>query len=486
VKIKFVEVFKNKTMKRKKRIEERDFIIQNLLITEAGAEGVGIGKHEHVVVFVPYVVPGDIVDVQVFKKKKTYYEAKLLTINQYSENRVTPRCEHFGVCGGCKWQSMNYNMQLHYKRKQVIDNFQRLGGFDFPEVNPILPSDAIFAYRNKVEYTFSNKRWLQIEELPDADAGLINTNGLGFHLPGMFDKVLDINHCDLHSELGNRIRDAVKEYAIAHQLPFWNARTHEGFLRNLILRTSDCGDMMVIIILTSFNDKAEKLMSFIAEKFPQITSLLYVENTKMNDSVADLPTKIYHGNDFLQEKMGDLQFKIAPLAFYQTNSAQALKLYEQTARLADIKEHQTVYDLYTGTGTIALFVAQKAKKVIGIEYLQSAIESANENAILNNISNSHFFAGDMAYLFTKNFIAENGRPDVIITDPPRSGMHPKVIDNLLEIMPERIVYVSCNPATQARDIAMLTTKYTVKEVQPVDMFPHTQHVENIALLVANE
>jgi 23S rRNA (uracil1939-C5)-methyltransferase len=381
---------------------------------------------------------------------------------------------------------MNYNTQLHYKRKQVIDNFQRIGKFNFPEVNPILPSDAIFAYRNKVEYTFSNKRWLQTEELPNAEAGLLNTNGLGFHLPEMFDKILDIHHCDLHSELGNEIRNAIKNYAISHELPFWNARSQTGFLRNLIIRTSECGDMMVILVLTSFNDEAEKLMSFIAEKFPQITSLLYIENTKSNDSVADLSTKIYGGKDFLQEKMGDLQFKVAPLAFYQTNSAQALKLYEQTARLADIKEHQTVYDLYTGTGTIALFVAQKAKKVIGIEYIESAIESANENAKLNNITNAHFFAGDMAAMLTDEFVAANGKPDVIITDPPRSGMHPKVIDQLLKINPERIVYVSCNPATQARDIAMLVPQYTVKEVQPVDMFPHTHHVENVALLVKNE
>ena len=466
---------------RKKKKE--NITIEQLQILEAGSEGVCIGKHEDKVVFVPYVVPGDVVDVQVIKKKKAYYQAKAIAVHTYSADRVTPKCEHFGLCGGCKWQNMNYPTQLHYKRKQVIDNFQRIGKFDFPEVNDILPSDAVFAYRNKVEYTFSNKRWLQIEELPDADAGLLNTNGLGFHLPGMFDKVLDIHHCDLHNELGNEIRDAIKEYALTHQLPFWNARSQTGFLRNLLIRTSECGDVMVILVLTVFNSDAQKLLSFVAEKFPQISSLLYVENTKMNDSISDLSTKIYFGKDFLQEKMGDLQFKVAPLAFYQTNSAQALKLYEHTARLADIKEHQTVYDLYTGTGTIALFVARKAKKVIGIEYIESAIESANENAKLNNINNTCFFAGDMADMLTDEFVALNGKPEVIITDPPRSGMHPKVIEQLLKILPERIVYVSCNPATQARDIALLTSKYTVKEVQPVDMFPHTHHVENIALLI---
>ena len=469
---------------RKKKKES--ITIEQLHILEAGSEGVCIGKHEDKVVFVPYVVPGDVVDVQVFKRKKSYYEAKAIALHQHSADRVTPKCEHFGLCGGCKWQNMNYETQLHYKRKQVIDNFQRIGKFAFPEVNPILPSDAVFAYRNKVEYTFSNKRWLQIEELPDADAGRLNTNGLGFHLPGMFDKILDIKHCYLHNELGNEIRNAVKEYAITHELPFWNARLQTGLLRNLLIRTSECGDMMVILVLTSFADESKKLMAFIAAKFPQITSLLYVINTKMNDSIADLSTKIYCGNDFLQEKMGDLRFKVAPLAFYQTNSAQALKLYEQTARMADIEAHQTVYDLYTGAGTIALFIARKAKKVIGIEYIESAVESAEENAKLNKIDNACFFAGDMAKILTDEFVAANGKPDVIITDPPRSGMHPKVIEQLLKILPERIVYVSCNPATQARDIALLVSNYTVEEVQPVDMFPHTHHVENIALLRKRE
>ena len=465
--------------------QKQEIIIKDLHIIEAGSEGVCIGKYEDRVVFVPYVVPQDVVDVQVFKKKKSYYHAKAIEIKEHSPNRVSPKCEHFGLCGGCKWQNMDYDTQLFYKQKQVIDNFQRIGKFDFPQVNPILASDLIFAYRNKVEYTFSNRRWLRKEEIPDADAGNINTNGLGFHLPEMFDKILDINHCYLHDDLGNEIRNAVKDYAIRHSLQFWNARSQTGFLRNLIIRNSDCGDVMVIVVLTSFTAQAEDLLKFISEKFPQITSLLYVENSKKNDSIADLSTKTYSGKDFLQQIMGDLKFKVAPLAFYQTNSAQAFKLYLQTARLADINETQTVYDLYTGTGTIALFVAKSAKKVIGIEYVESAIESAKENASLNNIHNAFFFAGDMTAMLCDEFIAKNGNPDVIITDPPRCGMHPKVIEQLLKILPERIVYVSCNPATQARDIAMLNSKYEVKEVQPVDMFPHTHHVENIALLVRN-
>ena len=466
-------------MRKKHRPE---LIIENLEITEAGSEGVSLGKYEDRVVFVPYVVPGDIVDVQVGKRKKSYYQARAINIRRHSPNRVAPKCEHFGICGGCKWQNMNYETQLFYKQKQVVDNFQRIGKFDFPEVNPILASEDIFAYRNKVEYTFSNKRWLQKEEMPDADAGNINTNGLGFHLPGMFDKILDIHHCDLHDELGNEIRNAVKEYAIEHKLPFWNARSQEGLLRNLIIRNSVCGDVMVILVFTALNPETKALLSFIREKFPQITSLLYVENTKVNDSIADLQTHIFSGKDFMTEQMNELSFKVAPLAFYQTNAKQALQLYEVTSRMANVQEDQTVYDLYTGTGTIALFVANKAKKVVGIEYVESAIENAKENASLNNITNTDFFTGDMAKIFTDDFIANNGKPDVIITDPPRSGMHPDVVEQILRIFPERIVYVSCNPATQARDVALLIEKYKVVEVQPVDMFPHTHHVENVALL----
>jgi 23S rRNA (uracil1939-C5)-methyltransferase len=466
--------------------QKPEIIIRNLEITEAGSEGVCIGKYEDRVVFVPYVVPGDIIDARVIKKKKSFYQAKAIDIHSYSPNRITPKCAHFGLCGGCKWQNMNYDTQLYYKRKQVIDNFQRIGKFDFPEVNPIVPSTPIFAYRTKMEYTFSDKRWLQQQELSDAETGDINTNGLGFHLPGMFDKVLDIQHCDLQDELGNEIRNAIKHYGDQHELSFWNARYQTGILRNLIIRTSTCGDRMVIVICTVFSTEIEALLSFIQKQFPQITSLLYVINTKKNDSITDLPVYRYSGNDFIMEKMNELQFKIAPLAFYQTNAGQAIQLYEIAARMAKSNERQIVYDLYTGTGTIALFVAKNAGSVIGLEYVESAIENAKENALLNKISNTRFFAGDIVKILTNDFVTINGRPDVIITDPPRAGMHAKVIEQIRTIRPQRIVYISCNPATQARDIALLATDYTVEEVQPVDMFPHSHHVENVALLIRKE
>ncbi|MDR1181345.1 MAG: 23S rRNA (uracil(1939)-C(5))-methyltransferase RlmD [Bacteroidales bacterium] len=465
------------------RKQKPNIIINNLLITDAGSEGVCIGKYEDRIIFVPYVVPGDVVDVKVIKKKKSYYRAVVIAVHTYSLDRVISRCKYFEMCGGCKWQNMNYERQLHYKRKQVIDNFQHIGKFEFPEVNPIISSELIFAYRNKMEYTFSNKRWLYESEMQDVDAGLVDTNGLGFHFPSMFNKILDIHHCDLHDELGNDIRNSVRKYAIDKKISFCNLRTQSGLLRNLIIRTSSTGDVMVILVVTEFNQEVEGLLSFLKQKFPQITSLMYVKNIKMNSSMTDLVAEGYSGNDFLMEEVGDLKFKIAPLAFYQTNSKQAVKLYEAVLRLADVKKTHTVYDLYTGAGTIALCMAKYAKKVIGIEYIESAVEAAHENATLNHIENAHFFAGDMVDILTDEFVALNGLPDIIVTDPPRAGMHPKVVSQLLKIMPQRIVYVSCNPATQARDIALLAHKYVVKEVQPVDMFPHTHHVENIAVLI---
>jgi len=455
--------------------------IENLPILEAGSEGVCIGKYEERVVFVPYVVPGDVVEVQVFKRKRSYYEGKATALHTASPDRITPKCEHFGLCGGCKWQNMRYETQLFYKRKQVIDNFQRIGKFPFPEVKPILPSDAVFAYRNKVEYTFSNKRWLEKEELDNSE--MLNTNGLGFHLPGMFDKILDVQHCYLHEEQGNAIRNAIKQYAIENQLEFWNPRLQTGLLRNLIIRTAVSGDFMLIVVFTALTKQAKELLEFIKKSFPAITSIIYIENAKKNDSITDLPAHTYSGSDFMIEQMNGLQFKVSPLSFYQTNANQALKLYEVTARLAAATKNEIVYDLYTGTGTIALFVASSAKKVVGIEYVESSIENAIENAKLNNIANADFHAGDMANVFTDDFVAKNGQPDVLITDPPRSGMHSKVVEQILKIAPQRIVYVSCNPATQARDIALMADCYAVAEVQPIDMFPHTHHVENVALLV---
>jgi 23S rRNA (uracil1939-C5)-methyltransferase len=376
---------------------------------------------------------------------------------------------------------MQYETQLFYKRKQVIDNFQRIGKFPFPEVNPILASDPIFAYRNQVEYTFSNKRWLEKEEMDNAE--LLNTNGLGFHLPGMFDKILDIHHCYLHEEQGNEIRNAVKQYAIDNQLEFWNPRQQTGLLRNLIIRTSVSGDLMVIVVFTALTKQARQLLDFLKKSFPAITSLIYVENAKQNDSIADLPTHTHAGADYMLEQMNRLRFKVSPLAFYQTNANQAIKLYEVTARFANATENDIVYDLYTGTGTIALFVASTAKKVVGVESVESAIENAIENAKLNNITNAEFFVGDMAKVFTDDFVEKNGKPAVIIVDPPRSGMHPKVVEQILKIAPQRIVYVSCNPATQARDISLMADSYDITEVQPLDMFPHTHHVENAVVLV---
>ena len=462
-----------------KKMKEK-FTIEDLLILDAGAEGVCIGKYEERVVFVNNVVPGDVVDVEVYKKKHHYYMARLLQLKVPSEKRVEPKCEHFGICGGCKWQNMDYQAQLFYKQKQVQDHFERIGKFSFPPLKPILPSDNIFQYRNKIEYTFSNRRWLFNEEMEHADE--LNLNGLGFHLPGVFDKVLDINHCDLHSEIGNQIRNSLREFALKNSISFYNIRTHEGLLRNVVIRNSVCGDLMVIVVFAYKDKFLEMVMNFLRVTFPQITSLMYVVNDKMNDSIADLEVHTFFGNDFMTEQMEDLQFHVAPQAFYQTNASQALKLYQTVRTFANIQPEDIVYDLYTGTGTIALFVARLAKKVVAVEYVDSAVENAKENAILNHIDNAVFYVGDMAKVFTDDFIAKNGKPDILIADPPRNGMHPDVVAQILKIMPKRIVYVSCNPATQARDIALLSSAYQVIATQPVDMFPHTQHVENVCML----
>lgn len=460
--------------------KRKEITIENLEIIDAASEGLGVGRHEGAVVFVPFVVPGDVVDVWA-KKKHSFYQAKVTRFVSYSADRVDPRCAHFVTCGGCKWQMMAYEKQLIYKQKQVFDHFSRIGKFPFPEIRPILASDHIFEYRDKIEYTFSDRKWLAREDLEKADC--METRGLGFHLQGMFDKILDIEHCHLHSELGNRIRNSVKAYAIANGFAFWNPRKQEGLLRNLIMRRSTTGDIMAIMVFTAWTEESQNMMEFIQKEFPEITALMYVINNKMNDSISDLEVRPFAGKNFLMEQMRELLFKVSPLAFYQTNPEQAFKLYSQVENLADIQAGETVYDLYTGTGTIALFVARHAKKVVGIEYVESAVEDARANARLNGIENVEFVAGDMAKIFTDEFIAAHGTPDVILTDPPRAGMHPQVVEQLLKIKPKRIVYVSCNSATQARDIALLSDTYEVIAVQPVDMFPHTHHVENIALLV---
>ena len=460
--------------------KKKEIIIEDLEIVDAGTEGVAIGRHEDTVIFVPYAVPGDIVDVKAIKKR-SYYHSKIIQIKKPSPQRVEPACQHFGECGGCKWQQMDYTMQLHYKQKQVVDNFMRIGKFPFPQVNPILPSDDIYTYRNKIEYTFSTRRWLTDTEIISPEK--FDNRGLGFHMKGMFDRILDIEKCHLHPDIGNRIRNAIRRYAIENNLSFWDAREREGFLRNLVMRFSSCGDLMLIVVFYNYNADAEKLLNHIHQSFPEITSLLYVINDKLNDVITDLPVNHFAGKTHITERMNELEFKIHPHAFYQTNSKQALKLYTLTKEFAQIKSHEIVYDLYTGIGTIALFVAKEAKKVIGIEYVDAAVESAKENAVINQMDNTDFFAGDMAKIFTQSLIDTQGKPQLIITDPPRAGMHPSVVKQILEIEPERIVYISCNPATQARDIAMIIEKYKVEKVQPVDMFPHTQHVENITLLV---
>ncbi len=463
---------------------------EKVLITAAAAEGKCIARIEEKVIFVPFAAPGDIVDIQVVKKRKSYLEGRITNFHSYSKQRLEPKCSHFGLCGGCKWQHLGYTDQLLNKQKQVVDNFDRIGKIDVANYKPIIGSDNEYYYRNKLEYTFSDRRWLTNLDTPKEDGGPQDTNGLGFHLPGMFDKILDIDHCYLQKDPSNDIRLAIKAFAIEKELEFYNARHHEGFLRNLIIRTSTTGEIMVIVVFKYDDLDVVDLLHSIENRFPEITSLMYVINEKNNDTIWDLDVKLYRGKSFLLEHMKnpiedleDLKFKIGPVSFYQTNPDQAYKLYKTAYEFADFKGDELVYDLYTGTGTIADFIAGSVKKVIGIESVEKAIEDAKENAELNEISNVEFFAGDMVKILTPEFLRQNGKPDVIITDPPRSGMHEKVVKQMLLAEPEKIVYISCNPATQARDISLLTEKYIVELSQAVDMFPQTHHVENIALLV---
>ncbi len=461
----------------------KSYVIEDLEILDAGSEGKAIAKVDGQVLFIPFGVPGDVVDVQITNKKKGYMEGKIVQLKKGSPYRIEPVCSHFGVCGGCKWQIMEYPQQLQFKQKQVFDNFKHLGKFDFPEINPILGSEKQYYYRNKLEYTFSNLRWLEDEDMAQRDAGIdLEVRGVGFHVPGKFDKVVDVQHCSLQPEPGNEIRMAVKEFAIQHDIPFYNLRSHEGVLRNLTIRTASTGEVMVILSMTELSELTKKLLETIQQQFPQVTSLYYVINNKLNDTISDLDLVLYAGSPIITEKMEDLEFMVSPVSFYQTNSEQAYTLYSVAKQFAQIEETDLVYDLYTGTGTIANFVARQAKKVIGIEYVDAAILDAKKNSKKNGITNTQFFAGDMKDILTSSFIRKMGKPSVVITDPPRAGMHTDVIDRLLEMEPKRIVYVSCNPATQARDITLLASKYDVTRVQPVDMFPHTHHVENVVLL----
>lgn len=460
-------------------------LLEGITITGVAAEGKAIARVDNLVVFVPYVVPGDVVDLQIKRKKHSYAEAEAVKVHRYSDKRAIPFCQHYGVCGGCQWQVLDYSEQLKYKQQQVMDNLSRIGKVVLPEISPILGSEQTQGYRNKLEYTFSNKRWLTREEVAQ-NVVYDQMNAVGFHIPGAFDKVLAIEKCWLQDDISNRIRNAIRDYAYEHQYTFINLRTHEGMLRNLIIRTSTTGELMVILVAQIKTGEEmrlfETLLQYVADSFSEITSLLYIINNKVNDSIGDLEVHTFKGEDHIFEEMEGLRFKVGPKSFYQTNSRQAYNLYKVARQFAGLTGNELVYDLYTGTGTIANFVSRQAHRVIGIEYVPEAIEDARINSEINGIDNTLFFAGDMKDILTEDFIREHGRPDVIITDPPRAGMHPDVVNVILQSAPKRIVYVSCNPATQARDLQLLDSKYSVKAVQPVDMFPHTYHVENVVLL----
>ncbi len=464
---------------------------ENIEITGIAAEGKALTRVNDCVVFVPYCVPGDVVNLQVTKKKHNFMEARVEKFVKYSEKRCDAVCPHYGECGGCKWQILPYEEQLRYKQQQIVDNLTRIGKIELPEIMPILGSEKIYHYRNKVEFTFADRKWLSWEAI-NAAGGIDKVDkayGLGFHIPNCFDKVLDITECHLMDPTNDAIRNSIRAYAKEHELSFYNAHSQEGFLRNLIIRNNHKGEYMVIVVFGNeaasqeSRTKSQDLLEYIHTSFPQITSLLYVINPKCNDTIGDLPVHTYFGNDHIIEEMEDLQFKVGPKSFYQTNTEQAYELYKVAREFAGLIGKELVFDLYTGTGTIANFVAHQAKQVIGIEYVPEAIEDAKINAQINQLDNTLFFAGDMKDILNTDFIRQYGRPDVIITDPPRAGMHEDVINTILFAAPERIVYVSCNPATQARDLNLLDGAYKVAKVQPVDMFPHTQHVENVVLLV---
>jgi len=458
-------------------------IFTNLEVIDAGAKGKTIAKApDGRVIFLPNAVPGDVVDVQTFKKRKSFYEGKATVFHKLSDKRTEPECSHFGTCGGCKWQHMAYEHQLFYKQKEVTNNLTRLGHIELPEVTPICASAEQYFYRNKMEFSFSDSRWLTTEEVQSED-DLGDRNALGFHIPGMWSKILDINKCYLQADPSNAIRNAVKEFAVKNELEFFNTRNQTGLLRTLMIRTTSIGEIMVLVqFFKEDKTKRELLLDFLAKTFPEITSLQYVVNEKANDTIYDQDVICYKGKDHIFEEMEGLRFKINAKSFYQTNSAQAYELYKITRDFASLTGNELVYDLYTGTGTIAQFVAKQAKKVVGIESVPDAIIAAKENAQLNEIDNVDFYVGDMKNVFNQEFINTHGKPDVIITDPPRDGMHKDVVNQILNISPQKIVYVSCNSATQARDLALMNDMYKVTKTQAVDMFPQTHHVENVVLL----
>lgn len=461
-------------------------LLENVRIDAIAAEGNAVGRVDDFVVFVPFAAPGDILNVQIRKKHRSYAEGFITDIVKPSPFRVPPRCPHYSSCGGCRWQHLRYDQQLLSKQQIVAEALHRIAKIPLPDILPTLPSDNIWHYRNKMEYTFSNRKWLPFDQFRSGDA-VDDLNAAGFHIPGAFDKVLDINQCFLQDDLGNQIRNFIKKYAIDHNYTFYDLRNHQGLLRTLTIRIASSGETMVILAFGEDNPTAIRdILSAINRQFPEITSLLYVVNTKLNDSIADLNISTFAGRPFIEEQMENLRFRIGPKSFYQTNSAQAFKLYSAARQFASLSGNELVYDLYTGTGTIANFVAPLAKRVIGIEYVPDAIEDAKLNSAINNIHNTEFFAGDMKDVLTNDFISLHGQPDVIIVDPPRAGIHPDVINVILNAHPKIIVYVSCNPATQARDIALLHPMYQVTHVQPVDMFPHTHHVENVVRLLRQD
>ena len=458
-------------------------LIEQVLITDAAAEGNAIAKVDEMVIFVPFVVPGDVVDLEIYRKKKTFAQAKAVKIHKYSEKRVEQKCPHFTQCGGCKWQTLKYSEQVKYKQQQVIDNLERIGKVDCSNMQSILPSENIYYYRNKLEFTFSTKQWVENPNDEKSPQG-----ALGFHAPSFFDKVIDIQHCVLQDDISNQLRNHIREYSKERNLEYYDIRNHVGFLRGMIVRTSSTGELMLIVIFAKQSEEIKLLLDNVKQHFPQITSLMYCINEKYNDSISDQDILLYSGNDHITETMQAyksdkiLKFKIRPKTFYQTNPCQAERLYSIAADFAEIKPTDTVYDLYTGTGTIANYIAHLAKKVVGVEYVEDAVEDARLNSEYNQINNTTFIAGDMAKILTDEFIAEHGTPDVVITDPPRAGMAESVVNQLIKIKARKIVYISCNPATQARDLEMLSPYYKVGKIRPVDMFPHTHHVENVVEL----
>lgn len=472
---KFAQKYRiNKVARKRKDLP----VVENFEITGVAAEGKSLGRWNDLVVFVPYGAPGDIIDLKITRKKHSFAEGSIARMVKPSEMRVEPFCEHFGLCGGCKWQHLPYEFQLQCKQQQVVDALERIAKVEIPEINPILGSAQTQRYRNKLEFTFSNKNWLTREQLESGEE--FDRDALGFHIPGSFDKVLNINKCWLQDSISDDIRLFVRNYAKEKGYSFYDIRNNEGFMRMIMVRVASTGEIMLVVVFSEPNQSAiDDVMGAIKEKFPQITSLMYVVNLKVNDNIADQEIILFSGRDYIEEEMEGLKFRVGPKSFYQTNSKQAYELYKVARRMAKLTGNELVYDLYTGTGTIANFVSRQARKVIGIEYVPEAIEDAKLNSRVNGIENTLFYAGDMKDVLTDAFVAEHGRPEVMIVDPPRAGMHEDVVNVILNAEPDRIVYVSCNPATQARDLAMLDVKYRVVEIQPVDMFPHTHHVENV-------